>query len=71
MRLPDQDELVEAAIAKILAQPVGRRIETFAAVMIGLLDSLAGRYPRSTPRELTLMARGIAHRVLDRLESRR
>lgn len=71
MRLPDTEELVDATMTKILAEPIDRRIEAFARVMTGLLDNLARRYPRSTPRELTLMAKGIGRRVLDRLEARR
>ncbi|WP_428665045.1 hypothetical protein [Reyranella sp.] len=64
---PGADAMVEAAAAKVLAEPLDRRIEAFAEAMQAVLDELAAQHPRSSARDLTRMAQQIGRRVLDRL----
>lgn len=63
----DTEAVVYATVARILAEPIDRRVTVFAEAMQDLLDGLAARYPRSTPRELVRMAQAIGRAVLDRL----
>jgi hypothetical protein len=68
MTQPDTADQVDAVVRRILAEPLDRRLEAFAAEMRDVLDDLAARFPRSAPRDLTRMAKKIGRLVLYRLQ---